>query len=411
MLGRILYVASSLLVACCTLADGRFVIERIEVRNAVRVSPRLIVAESLLREGSEASEEDVRAAAQRLERLPFVFAAHYSLEPGSDGARRVVVIDVRENERLWGLVDARFIQEHEPFDMLDYDYPDPAAEWKHAAAGVRWLFGDGGVAHFALTVLRDRHGLRKNYSAYEVGYTRHRIAGTPFFATAIVRSPVDSLEEKTFTPKLIVGLPLTAEQTLTAEYEDTSFRDAKVRIGTATFRDLQFERTLSAAWTFDTRNDPYAATTGTFVRVEPFLFMADQTSFSFTRPPQQFVTVARHSNAAGVDASATRHWQMSDVSSLSAGVRAAWAGVRNAQNLDSSSSELRMRRSFEVISGGYARRIGRSSAELEGRVLLSQVNGTNGQGEDTDPSYEVAASWRWRNPRAALRLGIAYSTR
>ncbi len=406
---RILFVVWSLLAACVALGQGRFVIERIEVRDAVRVSPRLIVAESLLREGSEVAEDDVRAAVRRLGRLPFVFVADYALEPGSNDGRRVVVISVRENERLWGLADARFIQNHEPRDTLDYDFPDPAAEWKHAAAGVRWQFRDGGVVHGALTVLRDRHQLRKNYSAYELGYTRYRIAGTRFFATAILRSPVDSLEEKTFTPKLIAGMPLTAEQTVALEYEDTSFRDTKVRIGTAEFRDLHFARSLSAAWTFDTRNEPYAATSGTFVRVEPFLLMADQNSFSFGRPPQGFVTIARHSNSVGAEASGKHHWQMSEVSSLSAGVQAGWATIRNRQTGGSSAYDLKSRSSFELITGGYARRIRRSSVELEGRVVLHQLSDAGGN-DLTSPSYEVAASWAWRNPRAALRLGIAYNT-
>jgi hypothetical protein len=40
--------------------------------------------------------------------------------------------------------------------------------------------------------------------------------------------------------------------------------------------------------------------------------------------------------------------------------------------------------------------------------MLRQVSVEDGQNDD--PSYEVAASWAWRNPRGALRLGIAYNT-
>src|SRR5688572_7713686 len=109
--------------ATCALSAGaqeRFTIERIEVRNAQRINPRFLAAETMLREGSEVSEDDVRAGVRRLARTPFVFTAEYTLEPGLDGTRRVVVINVRENHRYWILLDGRFSQVQEPVDMLDY---------------------------------------------------------------------------------------------------------------------------------------------------------------------------------------------------------------------------------------------------------------------------------------------------
>src|SRR6476661_6584206 len=77
-------------------APGRFVIERIEVRNAQRVATRVIVAETTLREGSEYSEDDVRAAVERVNRLPFILSAEFALENGTAEGRRVLVINVTE---------------------------------------------------------------------------------------------------------------------------------------------------------------------------------------------------------------------------------------------------------------------------------------------------------------------------
>src|SRR5687768_13682856 len=109
MIRRILVAVWFATCALSARADERFTIERIEIRNAQRIAPQVLAAETLLREGSEVSEEDVRVAVRRLARLPFVFAASYALEPGSDQARRVVVINVTENRRLWFLLDARGI--------------------------------------------------------------------------------------------------------------------------------------------------------------------------------------------------------------------------------------------------------------------------------------------------------------
>lgn len=410
MIRRILLALWFVSCALPVLADERFTIERVEVRNARHTSERYLAAETMLREGSEASEDDVRAAVRRLARLPAVFAAEYTLEQGSDESRRVVVITVRENRRFWFLVDGRFAQVYEPVDALDYDFPDPAADWKHAAAGARWLFNDGGVAHFGMTVLRNRHWFRKNYSAYELGYTRHRILGTPLFATVIARSPVDSLEEKTFTPEVIVGMPLTANQTVKLEYEDASFRRDTFRIAGTDFRRLQFERNLAASWTFDTTDQPFAPMRGTFMKIEPFVWMGDRASFSGR--PGGFESIADHSTATGVDVTVEQRWPMSDVSSVFAGVLAGWAAMDQRRNPPALAANDGWQASFEVLEGGYARRIRQSHhVEVSGRVVLRQVSDA-----DDDPgllrlnetSYEASAAWVHRSPRATLRLGFAY---
>lgn len=412
MIRRLFLTLVILVSAVSASADGRFTIDRIEVRNAERLPAALIARETLLREGSEVSEEDVRAGVRRLVCLPFVFRADYALEAAGEPSRRVVVVTVKENRRFWFLVDGRGILLHEPAEATDYDFVDPTAEWKHAAAGMRWLFGDGGVAHFGMTVLRTRNGYRKNYSAYELGYTRYGLAGTRLFATAIVRSPVDSLEEKTFTPKLVVGFPIAADDTLTLQVEDTSFRDTTKNILNAEFRELHFEREYSAAWTHDTRNDPYAAMRGAFLRVEPYAWMSDYASFSFARPPQLFTSRADHTNTIGVDVTAERHWPLTDVSSIRGLVMGGWASTESRQNPAGGSRQLRWRPSYEVVGAGVARKIRGFHVEVDGRVMFRQISSDQNDGaldDLTGTSYELGAAWVWRNPRATIRLGFAYT--
>ena len=55
-------------------------IERIEVRNAKRVSTDVVIAESRLREGNEYSEADLRDASTRLSRLPFLLSVDFALD-------------------------------------------------------------------------------------------------------------------------------------------------------------------------------------------------------------------------------------------------------------------------------------------------------------------------------------------
>src|SRR5947207_6101294 len=91
--------------------DGpaRFIVDRIEVRNAQRVPPAVIIAETLLREGNEYSADDVRAAVRHLVHLPFFLSADFALEKGSDERHRVVVITVTEFKRFSFLLDGRGI--------------------------------------------------------------------------------------------------------------------------------------------------------------------------------------------------------------------------------------------------------------------------------------------------------------
>ena len=121
MLLRILIV---LALSALALSAFGVTIQGIEVRGAQRVPPRIIVAETLLREGKDYSEDEVRDAVARVNRLPFVAAADYAMQNG------VLVINVTEVRRLSFLVDARGIALNDDriLNSTDYDFSDPTAE-------------------------------------------------------------------------------------------------------------------------------------------------------------------------------------------------------------------------------------------------------------------------------------------
>src|SRR4051812_3062956 len=256
MVRRTLTAFTLLLIALSALGQEKFAIERIEVRNAHRVSPVVIIDETTLREGKEYAEEDVRAGVARVNRLPFVLSADFVLEKGTEDGRRVLVINVTEMRRLSFLVDARGLLGNESHRTLDYDFDRPGES--NDAASARWFAGDRGMLHFTMAVRRGRQSFMARYTAWEIGYTRYDLFGTGAFATVNIRTPVDSVNEGRYTPQIVAGLPLTPRQTLTVESYDTSFVRETVHPFGNDLHTLLAERVVSLAWTYDTTDQPFA---------------------------------------------------------------------------------------------------------------------------------------------------------
>jgi hypothetical protein len=381
-----------------------FLLEAIEVRNSNRIASDVIASESRLRIGHEYTEEDVREAVRRLARLPYLSSVEYAIERGSDESRRVIVITVQEVRPLSFLGDGRFIfaDDTSRLDETDYDYSDPTTEWKDVALGLRWLVGGHGYAHAAMSVRRSRQSFAKNYTAWEYGYTHRDLFGTGIFATVVVQTPVDSVEERTLTPAVTVGLPLTTNQTLSIDVEDTVFVRGKLRIQGTEFRQLHAENTRSASWTYDTTDGVFVRSRGAFARVTAYRWMRDDADFRSSRG--SFEAEATHVNANGVDVAALRYWERSTGQSLFAGVLAGWAKVGG--------DAAHRKSSYEVLKGGYSRRLGPRDArvELEARLVFNQWGLPPASFlPHRDRSVEALASWAWKGRWGAVRVGAGYA--
>src|SRR5687768_12845821 len=85
---NLILAVAELLVAVSAIAKdtarATLLIDLIDVRNARRVSPGLIISESLLHQRASYSEQQLAAASARLARLPFLLAVDFALEKGSD---------------------------------------------------------------------------------------------------------------------------------------------------------------------------------------------------------------------------------------------------------------------------------------------------------------------------------------
>jgi outer membrane protein assembly factor BamA len=423
---------SLLLSAFCFLPsafaqDARFFIERIEVRNVHRVSPQLIIREALLREGSEYTEADLAAAAARLNRLPFVLSADFSLEKGSDRGRHVLVINVMETKPFFFLVNLSPTLWDDSRRTVDYDV-DFGTESKDAALGFRWFVGGRGIVHVGVSSRRDRQTFTQDYTTAAIGYTQYDLFGTRAFATVNLRLPIDMGGK--LSPELVVGMPVSANQTLTLDYEDTNARDKNVRAYDGNiFRKMDSQRLITLAWTYNTTNQPFVPTRGTIVRVAPLMSLSDRASYTFsgpfvnnTIPPS--VGYAQHRKGYGVDLSASRYWELSDLHSVSAGVLAGWAHVEEHTSpaIDVFvPTVVEWRPAYEIVRAGYSRNLwkgdpkrGDSRIELDGRFVVSQrhvdrgdiVFGTTPDHEDT---FQLAAGWIRRSSYGTLRLGLGYS--
>lgn len=421
-----------LLLAFCFLPsafaqEARFLIERIDVRNTQRISSQLIARETLLREGAEYSEADLSAASARLARLPFILSADFTLEKGSDRGRHVLVINVTETKPFFYLVNVRPTMLDDSRRTVDYDV-DFGTESKDAALGFRWFVGGRGIVHVGTSARRDRQTFTTDYTTASVGYTQYDLFGTRAFATVNLRWPIDQAGK--LSPELVVGVPLTANQTLTLDYEDTYARDENVRAYDGqTFRKMDSQRLITLAWTYNTTNQPFVPTRGTIIRVAPLLSMSDRSSFTFggvfdgtTIPPA--LPYSQHRKGYGVDLYASRYWELSDLHSVSAGVIGGWARVEEHTNGGGPlfvPPVVEWKPAYQIVRAGYSRNLwrnpsrnGDSRAELDARVVLSQRNSERGRivfgsTPENEETFQLAGSWVRRSSFGTLRLGLGYS--
>lgn len=398
-------------------APARFLIERIEVRNAHRVSTDLVISESLLHTGVEYSEEELGAAAARLSRLPYLLSADFALEKGSERGRHVLVINVAETKPFFFLIDSRSIMMRD-HGLTRIEYADDAGgESKDAALGFRWFTGRRGIVHVGVMSRNDRHVFTTGYAAVAAGYTRYDLFGTRAFATVNVRLPFGRWANGTISPQIVAGIPLSASQTLTLEYEDTHFRRDTVTILGTEFGRQDAERLLSMSWTYNTTNHPFAPTSGTIVRVSPLRSMRDRSNFRFFVRGGSPDSYAEHINGYGIDILGSRYWELSDRNAVSAGAVVGWASVEDRTNAGIHSSDFDWRPAYQVVRGGYSRNLRRGEAkggdsrlELEGRYVRRQYNRDqpNGSAPDREAGLQASASWVRRSSWGSLRLGLGY---
>jgi outer membrane protein assembly factor BamA len=398
-------------------APPRFFIERIEVRNAKRVSRDVIISESRLREGHEYSESDLRDASNRLSRLPFLLSADFALEKGAERGRHVLVITVSETKPFFYSFDIRPVFTNDSQTHVDYTDRTTGTD-SEGVVGMRFFVGRRGAVHFGVYAEDFQDDFANDYIAFAVGYTQYDLFGTRAFATLNLKRVAGGYGSVSLSPQLVVGVPLSPNQTLTFGIDDAEFGDELRRIGADNFRETSAQRVVTAAWTYNTTNHPFLPTRGMLLQFKPMVAWVDRSSVDVVQdgPDFHLVTNTRHTRSYIAELSGARYWELSERNSVSAGI------VAGAANIDTRSDcglclVADGHRQYGVISGGFSHSLWDRNRAKDGDSRL-EVNLRLGTRENdaietflrqNDNIQQLSASWVRRSPWGSLRLGVGYA--
>lgn len=246
-----------------------FHIESIRVENLKRASPELIIAESLLVEGTDYDELELEQAVFRIQRLPFVLDAGFALAKGSERGRYELVITVEEIRRYFFGEDAvvtRFTNSVAFDSFLAKDLvisPGPLA-------GVRFFVGRYGEVFGAVAGGR---GLQAGYTQYNL-FDRNVYFSLGLTANGCCQVQVFPLGiDPTFSSwqnegdlretRITLGVPLRGDLGVRLELLEQHSEDGERRNllglerprGTLDYEDLH-QRRVELALTWDSRDDP-----------------------------------------------------------------------------------------------------------------------------------------------------------
>jgi hypothetical protein len=234
----------------------RFFIDSIAVEGVRWASERVILAETRLHAGREYTEPELRDAAARATRLPFVLRIEPRIEKGAQRGAYRLVLAVTETRPLF--FGGTYMDEHDQPDVRQF------------TAGARRFLGRSGMLHGAATTLFDNQ-------LYELGYTQYDLFGSGVFVAATLEYGADipaapgnvsnaTLLER-LTTQVVAGVPLRGNHTLRATY-----LSAPLAVVSETplaeqapneFLRLERATTAELSWIYDSTDDPLFATRGT----------------------------------------------------------------------------------------------------------------------------------------------------
>lgn len=144
----------------------RFLLERITVAGSREAAGRIVEAETLLREGGTYGEEDLALAVARVQRLPFVLDADFSLRKGSERGAYELVIQVEEARRFFYEHSIRASFFGKPVE-LEHGVDEGLIVSLPVLVGARQFVGRSGVVFAALDTVEGA----------QVGFTRYDLFG------------------------------------------------------------------------------------------------------------------------------------------------------------------------------------------------------------------------------------------
>jgi outer membrane protein assembly factor BamA len=282
---------------------------------------------------------------------------------------------------------------------------------------MRWFIGRRGALHVAIVGTDYDRSSSRDYVAVAAGYTQYDLLGTRAFATLSFKQHVS---EGTIglSPQLVIGIPLYANQTLTVELDQTTYAKDTVNFVGAIIDTNRGQRMIGATWSYNTTNQPFLPTRGTLLSVQPRMSWIDAATYIVVPgdihvPTPVFGVVGDtiHTTSRQVRGNAAHYWELSERTSVSAGVQAAWT------HYEASSEILGMTEDHvtsAAITGGYSyslwdatqMRNGDSRLELSARIGSRSIQYYDfGQSDQ----QQISASWVRRSSWGTLRVGAGFA--
>jgi len=257
--------------AAASADEPRFVIETIDVEGLSRASGAIVISESMLVPGREYGEEELRQAIYRINRLPFVVQARFSLQRGSARGLYGLVIEVEETERFFlGLDESLTLRETTSrFSTDRFSFGDQS----QLDAGARLFVGARGVLYGSVTesltgLLSDRLGSGESVDVLTLGYTQYGLLDRP-----LSLSVVGTWEPGSETVGYFFGLGLQLPQSRSLRLElggsdsengwacvDAEGRLVESCTGRSRYRSATLE------WRWDTTDDVVLPSQGRLIR-------------------------------------------------------------------------------------------------------------------------------------------------
>lgn len=260
MINRSILITILLLAATLVAAQepesARFFIDSISVEGIRWASERVIIAETRLQAGREYTEPELRDAAARAARLPFVLRVEPRIEKGAQRGAYRLVLAVTEAKPL--------------FFGGTYLSQDDERDLRRFTAGARRFLGRSGMLHGAATTSLDDE-------LYEVGYTQYDLFGSGVFIAATLEygaeipdAPGDvvhaSLADR-LTTQVVAGVPLRGNHALRATFLTAPFvvvsDEPLSEQGPDEFLRIERATTTELSWIYDSTDDPLFTTRGT----------------------------------------------------------------------------------------------------------------------------------------------------
>jgi len=424
----------------------RFQIETITVEGAEKISPEILVSQSLLEAGDSYTESQLRDARFRIIRLPFVLDAEFSLRKGSERGLFELVIVVQETRRWFFGAELEVTQWAQPISVTDLSTND----FSSALAGLsgrRFSIGRHGVFFVALG--GDDGSLQFGINQFDL-FDRSILLGVSYSFSSCAPEETSEGErsgscrtdiydlglDPTFSTwtadgdsrrlRIDLGVPLRGNQSVrfTGSFgsTDSGFRRQAFEPRSFGFYDFEDRREVKTnlSWVFNSIDEPVFPTEGQSLEagLAYNTLRADLKSVTLEGSGPE-LRARMDSRELGIQLAASRYWPVTRDQTLSAKLNL-FVGQSDIENVPTEDRAL-LTGDVDVFRGsfiaGHAKFLKRTRVGSRRRDLRWETDfelrygGTSsgfGQAENPFSGFRVGTGLALRNTWGLFRFKLSY---